>query len=819
MQTPSAITARMLRALQVAEPSLDTSVGTPIRKIIDVVGEAIAEVYLDNYLLSYQYDIDARSGDDLDAFVSLFGFSRLPARRAAGTLILQRSTPAPQAISIPPGSQAATSDDTPTVVQTVGNSIIPRGATSVEVPVVAVLGGTMGNAPAGAIVRWIASIEGITSIINPQPLIGGTDRESDEQLRARFKRTLFRNIAGTEDAFLAVGLDDPDVIGAKVYGPLTRWTERIQIQGGAGLSSITPMHAPRGVRGATNANPVVITSNGPHRLVEGDVVYLSGVGGNVTANGLRRVLRVVSATEYALADLNGESLDGGGAYTSGGTMWRIARLGWSDPLSATFGTNIDLGSIAPPYTYTFTGGHLLPGIEVVDQESYPDGVYDLTYLYQSQATRNDFNVAVGAQNRVDLWVDGIRPATSTETAVVNGSRLFTAQDGSIYSRSRYLRSDGTPPAAGNLFVRLTFAPLIDVPDSIHVGNTELTLGTDFWVVRDQRTAHFGMADAAEGLEVSASSVQAGQVNITSSTNATPIVLTVGSHSFVAGQRVKVEGHLSNTNANGSWSISSVGGTTITLAGSTGNGAGGATGTVTLDHPVPIEYTTNDVVRSVQERVEDWRLVTTDVAVHQARAVPLRFYVAVILQPGFSEASISVPLRVAVSNLMDEVGIGGILQVSDLLRAMSNVVGVDAVRFLNSGDVPALTVTAATNASPIQISTSTPHGLSPGDAVQITGVGGNTAANGVWIVNTTPTGSTFTLRNSSGNGAFTSGGTAFHGRYGIHVMEADGTTIRDMRVSRDNDPYRALDVFANDGERFVLHSVEIDLRAQNLWGVG
>jgi hypothetical protein len=73
--------------------------------------------------------------------------------------------------------------------------------------------------------------------------------------------------------------------------------------------------------------------------------------------------------------------------------------------------------------------------------------------------------------------------------------------------------------------------------------------------------------------------------ITSSTNATPIVVTIGAHTFVVGDFVAVDGHLVNTNANGWWKVSVIGGTTITLtnpltgANAIGNGVGAATGNV------------------------------------------------------------------------------------------------------------------------------------------------------------------------------------------------------------------------------------------------
>ncbi len=70
---------------------------------------------------------------------------------------------------------------------------------------------------------------------------------------------------------------------------------------------------------------------------------------------------------------------------------------------------------------------------------------------------------------------------------------------------------------------------------------------------------------------------------TSSTNATPIVFTKAGHNLVTGDTVIVNGHTTNTNANGVWNVT-VSGDTFTLlnadgSNSVGNGTGGATGTV------------------------------------------------------------------------------------------------------------------------------------------------------------------------------------------------------------------------------------------------
>lgn len=96
-------------------------------------------------------------------------------------------------------------------------------------------------------------------------------------------------------------------------------------------------------------------------------------------------------------------------------------------------------------------------------------------------------------------------------------------------------------------------------------------------------------------------------------------------------------------------------------------------------------------------------------------------------------------------------------------------GSGTCSFLDSGSI-----TGATNASPIVI-TSANHGLTTGTRVTITGVVGNTAANATWIITNVST-NTFSLNGSTGNGAYTSGGTwnvtgAY--RYSINALGADG----------------------------------------------
>ncbi len=67
------------------------------------------------------------------------------------------------------------------------------------------------------------------------------------------------------------------------------------------------------------------------------------------------------------------------------------------------------------------------------------------------------------------------------------------------------------------------------------------------------------------------------------------------------------------------------------------------------------------------------------------------------------------------------------------------------------------ISNASNTSPITITTGSTDGLSDGETVTISGVAGNTGANGTWTISDV-TGTTFQLTGSSGNGSYTGNGS-------------------------------------------------------------
>lgn len=103
----------------------------------------------------------------------------------------------------------------------------------------------------------------------------------------------------------------------------------------------------------------------------------------------------------------------------------------------------------------------------------------------------------------------------------------------------------------------------------------------------------------------------------------------------------------------------------------------------------------------------------------------------------------------------------------------------------------LAVGYASWTSPISIGTATAHGLSSGQGVIDCGVGGNTAANGDFAVTVTD-GTHFTLVASSGNGAYTGGGTVSGGGMAYYdaytaaaALTALGRALAEFYTQDDN----------------------------------
>jgi len=102
--------------------------------------------------------------------------------------------------------------------------------------------------------------------------------------------------------------------------------------------------------------------------------------------------------------------------------------------------------------------------------------------------------------------------------------------------------------------------------------------------------------------------------------------------------------------------------------------------------------------------------------------------------------------------------------------------------LDASGQPASTqgaVTGASNATPIVLTLAFTTGYAVGDIVTVAGVGGNTNANGIWVISALDA-THLTLAGSAGNGAWTSGGTVTQGAH-LGIVEGPTTVTLTPKV--------------------------------------
>lgn len=234
-RTPDEVSLSIREKLHTTIPGLSLEVGTVERKIVDACSEAISEATIGQYHSGSLLDIETKSGAELEQLVAIFGFGRLQGRRATGVIRLEMVTVATQPIQIPKGSQFSVRGGGPGGTNldfiSTQSASITEGSYSADVPVQCALVGSIGNVPPGSITSLSSSM-GATSVTNLTAMSGGVDPETDDELRTRFRATFLRNIAGTEDFYRALCLQNQNVSQVAVYGPTTLYRTQTEVASG-----------------------------------------------------------------------------------------------------------------------------------------------------------------------------------------------------------------------------------------------------------------------------------------------------------------------------------------------------------------------------------------------------------------------------------------------------------------------------------------------------------------------------------------------------------------------------------------------------------
>jgi uncharacterized phage protein gp47/JayE len=499
MARSSSEISRIIQArLKVLDPDISAEPGTPERKIIDTVAETIAEAEMDQFVLTYQYDIDTKVGDDLDRFVALFGFGRDGGRQSTGTITLTRNSVATTDILIPIATQVvkpATSVSPSVVYLTTSSATLYTGTTSVDVSIQAADPGEIGNAPANSITSFTSGDSfGISDVTNALATSGGTDPETDEELRVRFKNTIFRNVAGTRDQFLALATASRFTKKANVIGPMSRFSEYIQIP--TGLTATTQL----GTQGLAKYiyNYDYFLSNGdPGNEIfyapSGDFTLTITPGGTYTSSLTATLVNTTLAAGFTPGTDTTIVLTSGAAFGTSGTV----KIGTTEPpVYASYtgkSTNTLTGVTAAAGSLIASGTQVVQGTLDVGQ------TYLLEQTYTSVSSRND--PANNIMMYVDIFVSGEDDQTVFETLGFPPTGNAVVSGGSTrFANNKYNR-DGTTtqPTVGNWLLFPAQQPIISLPSTITIGANTWVLGTDYWLVHDI-TSNMGSRRSQDAIE-------------------------------------------------------------------------------------------------------------------------------------------------------------------------------------------------------------------------------------------------------------------------------------------------------------------------------
>ena len=231
--TPSQVAQSILATLAQTAPQLSCATGTPERHLIDACATQISAAYVSQYLTGGMMDINTMSGLQLDQFVGIFGFGRLQGTAATGTVTLTMTNTSSSTIPIPVGTQFYTTPGLAGLTTTLYYSstqaqVLNAGTATVAIPVQCTSTGTTGNVPPDSITSQSAAV-GASTVTNLGAMTGGTNAETDAQLRQRFMSTLLRNVAGTSDWYINLALQNNNVSRAVVYGPVSLYSTQIAV--------------------------------------------------------------------------------------------------------------------------------------------------------------------------------------------------------------------------------------------------------------------------------------------------------------------------------------------------------------------------------------------------------------------------------------------------------------------------------------------------------------------------------------------------------------------------------------------------------------
>jgi uncharacterized phage protein gp47/JayE len=682
---------------RVLDPSFSGEVGTPERKMIDAVSQALANAQVDLTGLSGAMDIDSQYGSNLDRFVALFGFQRQVATAATGYVNFGTTNEPIAAISIPAttilqGSVPTSEGQILQYTTQAGGTIPTTSVESGAIPIQCSTTGSAGNAAANTITVIVqttssnTTLSGVTSVTNSLALTNGTDQETDNALKTRFKNTWARNLAGTSDQYLALAVAGTYTTMANVIGSQSRYQEYIQVPdyddagylNGAQTQVQDTYGTPNQWTTAQSDIPYckyIYTdtqayiedasqdyyyrngtdfqfNNAP--LLFGDMLRdqpNAAVTGPSTVNSSSTLLYLSSYAEFpaqgsfvvvnpvtTTASVQGSYTSLGG-YVSG-SGWVLEGITWSSTFTAASMEGYPLyvlpaPTLAPNFTFLNISNANIDGLQSLS----PGEIVISEYSYVSTASRNDPNHAV--TNAVDVYVNGANDtAGSCIFLPQNPLPTFVSAPNSKFYYENF-RRDGNwqeRPIINNYITPLFNAPLDSLPAGVTINNQNYFLGTHYWLVHEIGF-QAGSISARDGIEWDAQ-LGGDTVNDTAPVNTLAPYNPTGTVVSALGTNIPIE----------------------------------------VDN-----YLFDANIVTLQANMNAACQITTNVLVHQAKQRYFKLDVTVMYTTNANPAAVNASIGTAVQAYFANQYFGAVIQISELLGAIYNVSGVANVRWSN--DLP------------------------------------------------------------------------------------------------------------------------------------
>lgn len=186
----------------------DLSIGSILRALVDAVAGVSLWLQAQVAELFAKMRAATSSGAALDSWMADYSFTRLDAVAATGIVQFSRATTSAIA-TIPVGAAVGTASNSSLyqVIADTANPMYSNGAYTMgvgvgllSVPVRCISTGIGGNAQPGAINALGSALPGVDSVTNSLAITSGADRESDDELRDRFRLFIAGLARGNVDA-------------------------------------------------------------------------------------------------------------------------------------------------------------------------------------------------------------------------------------------------------------------------------------------------------------------------------------------------------------------------------------------------------------------------------------------------------------------------------------------------------------------------------------------------------------------------------------------------------------------------------------------